>query len=109
MAGAATVDTAVRQAMEARAARQAMVADTGEARGMAEAPVGTVVVRTARRVAAVVIPPLEAADIRVEVVDIRAVEAEATTKSDHVSEVKVRGGKGVLNGTPFLLMICAQK
>jgi hypothetical protein len=57
-------------------------------------------------VAAVVIPPA-AEDILVEVADIRAVEVEATTESndaDDVSEVKVRGEKGVLNGTPFLLL-----
>jgi hypothetical protein len=53
-------------------------------------------------VAAVVIPPA-AEDILVEAADIRAVEVEATTESevDDVSKVKVRGGRGVLNGTPF--------
>ena len=79
------MDTAVRQAMEARAARQAMVADTGEARGMAEAPVGTVVVRTARRVtvadvadiAAAAIHRVEAAATPVVVEVTRVVEAAA--------------------------------
>jgi hypothetical protein len=41
------------------------------------------------------------------------IQAEATTESqvDDVSEVKVRGGKGVLIGTPFLflLLISARK
>jgi hypothetical protein len=49
-----------------------------------------------------VIPLVEAATPQAAA--IRA--AEATTKSQLVSkvvsEVKVRGGKGVLNGTPFL-------
>jgi hypothetical protein len=56
-------------------------------------------------VAAVGIPP---AVIRLVAAGIRA---EATTESgvDDVSEVKVRGERGVLNGTPFLLTISARK
>ena len=47
-------------------------------------------VRTVRRVGAVVIPLVEAADIRAE--------AEAITESHDLDEVKVRGEKGIVAG-----------